>query len=338
MAHPTYIRNILREAPARWFDEPTKRNLTRSQIFIKCPVHANGNERTASLAVYIDKHRGFMPGDSRCMACNRKFKWDQLFKYLTGKEAVDHESDDYTINFFANDVETDDIDNDQKELTSYNNMLPWPIKENWRGISGELVNIVGGRIMLYTFPDSKDQIQNLYLPVFVNNHLYGGVRCNIIKSGKRNYFNTPGIWSLHHGIFPYDYATKMIKVKNYSCLVLVEGPRDALNCIQHDIPAVCLLGASAWSENKADLVLNTGVKTIITAFDPDEAGDKLTANVYDSLKHEINVKRFSFPKNEEKIDPGNMSNYLDILKRFKQVTSLYREAVSNPMESTYVGN
>lgn len=333
MANPAYVRKILSEAPPRWFDDPHRRGLEKSQVFIRCPIHKGGNERTASLNIYLERHRHYAPGDGKCMGCKRQFKWGDVFKYVTGQELADHESDDYTYDIFSDAVlkEIDGGEEGARDPLGYSLMHPWPTNEDWRTISGELVNIVGGRLMMYTFPESRDQIQNLFLPAFINKKLYGGVRCNIVKSGKRNYFNTPGTWSLSHGIFPYDYTSLMLRVKKFTCLVLVEGPRDALNCIQYGIPAMCLLGASAWSDQKADLIIRTGAQNIITAFDPDEAGDMLTRQVYAGLRDEINVQRFGFPRdittpNGDALDPGNMNQVPQVLHRFQSVVNQFRIA------------
>jgi DNA primase len=189
--------------------------------------------------------------------------------------------------------------------------MMWDEGQPWRTVSGKLLR----KINAGTMYDVQLKRIFVYLPCKVNNTVVGFIRANVVKQGKANYFNSDGAWTFKRGLFPYDFVKGMIRKRKYRTVVLVEGPRDALKCIQYGIPAIACLGASNWSDMKTELILaltELNVDTVITAFDPDEAGVKLTSTVYAALKDEIKVRQFKFP---EDVDPGSMPK--DIAVRLK---------------------
>ena len=208
------------------------------------------------------------------------------------------------------------LEEPEERSSFYPNAIPWLPVEDWRGIKGKLLNKIGAGIIY----DHDNDTTMAYLPCKVNGVEVGGIRANIVKKGKRNYFNTKGSWTADKGLFPLDYTLKLINRRNLKTLVLVEGPRDALRCLQYGIPAAAILGCGNWNDIKADIVLMTGVERLITAMDGDKAGKRATKKVFASLKSELTVRNFDFSKfesiEESKRDPGGCPTW--VLKKLKQ--------------------
>jgi 5S rRNA maturation endonuclease (ribonuclease M5) len=120
----------------------------------------------------------------------------------------------------------------------------------------------------------------MYLPCHINGELVGYIKARLEKHDtKPSYINASGKWSKTHGLFPFDYAVKVMKRKKSSTMILVEGPRDALRLLQMGIPAMCILGTQSFSQNKAKLLELAGITRVVLFFDGDEAGIKATEKV-----------------------------------------------------------
>jgi hypothetical protein len=278
---------------------------------IQCfnPEHKGGQETKPSFRVNLVKNGKFRAGSGRCHTCGMYIpSWDKVMAGIHRPDLVRHEtefeSDENITLAKVDEVEKNILGEDEGNFTYVNDTIPWPRHQIWRGIKGELVNDIGGKLYF----DDEQETQLLYLPCMVNGVEVGGVRANIEKRGKSNYFNTPGSWTKTLGLFPYDYTLQMLEETGIRTLVLTEGVRDPLNSLQFGIPALAILGVQNWSETKAELILNLPIDRVVLAFDPDEAGDMATKNVYKTLKDEIPCRRFDFSKYGDNIDPGCMSS------------------------------
>lgn len=297
-----FVLAQLNRLPARWGVE-----VRGKYSWLRCPYHKDGNESTPSLAVNLERKvtskGSFEVGSARCHGCGTFVpRWGVLAQKLE-LVAESFGSDDSAGVIFTSDTDAAMLgEGTNIHLPNMANMLPWNPEEDWRTINGKLMVRVGAKLMF------NEQIERMqaYLPCYVNEAHVGGVRANLKKRGKRNYFNTDGEWVRDVGLYPYDYVSRMLRRNKWKTLVLVEGARDALKAIQSGIPALGILGTGNWSESKAELALALNVKRIITAFDPDEAGDKATKNVHRMLKGEIWIRKFTFP--EPDMDPGNMTD------------------------------
>lgn len=299
---PSFYQNFVQSLPSAAGVE-----IHRDFAFIRCPFHKGGQERTPSMKLSFVAGKRYQPGSGRCFACNHTFTLDEIASAwgLKGYAASNISSE---IILEVSDSDTDVMLGKAKETfgLDMSSMLPWDKTLDWRGIKGTLVSKVGGR--LYSNPDIR--ANQLYLPVFVDFMHIGGIRANIVKQGKRNYFNTKGSWA-SDVLFPYDY------VKEHSSsriIVLVEGPRDALNLLQHGIPALALLGAGNWCKRKELLTLGLDPKFVVTALDPDEAGIAGTKKIFASLQNLVDIKMFKMTEGE---DPGNLS--LVRIKHLKRI-------------------
>jgi hypothetical protein len=273
--------------------------------------HKGGMESDPSFRVNLVKNGNFRAGSGRCHTCGMFIgSWPKILEAIKRPDLIiadsQFEEDEYIS--VKGDKKGKLLDNllgsdDDTAFMATKDFIPWPEHRIWRGIQGKLVAKIGGKLYF----DEELETQMLYLPCIVNGQEVGGIRANIEKRGKLNYFNLPGDWVKNKGLFPYDYTLKMLEKTGIRTLVLTEGVRDPLNSIQNSIPSMAILGTNNWSEVKVEFVLSLPIDRIVLAFDPDEAGEKATKMVYKTLKDEIPVRRFDFSKYGDDIDPGCMS-------------------------------
>lgn len=293
---------------------PSSRRGTMKQgnFWMCCPYHSNGNERTPSFKINLS-NSDIPIGHGWCFSCGANKSWNDIAKDFNLKQFKS--SDNYeenTSGIFSNEDEENLLGvSKNKSLDS----IPWPKDQEWRGISGKLINKLGG-LMFYS-PIVKDT--QLYLPVNVMEENMGGINCVLErKKGQKGYFNTPDLKSLK-SLFPYDYISK----HNDGIVAMCEGPRDALNLIQYGIPAVSIIGTGTvkgkgrGAENKANLILALDPKLVLLMFDADEAGKLAEEAMLEKLKYKVNVKAIHLKSGN---DPANLSK--------KQVAKVYEYALS----------
>lgn len=281
-----------------------------------CQWHrlADGSrEHTGSFIINLVKNGRYQAGTGRCFSCSKYIGDLRIIcdPALEGVAAnVDDEPDEQIISLF--DEKTQLMVSDEDTIMNVSSAIKWNEFEDWRGIKGKILKFIDAKLIF------EEEYQNLmiYLPCVVNKQFVGGIKGNLIKKGKRNYYNQSGVWTKEVGLFPYDSALKIMKRVQASTLVLVEGPRDALRCLQFGIPAVAILGTSNYSEFKEELIVSSGAKRVITAFDGDAAGKKVTKEVYQSLRNEIDVFNFDFSKYGEDVDPGNAP--MKVIRKLKR--------------------
>lgn len=253
---------------------------------IRCPFHAGGNERTPSLSINLE---GNYKGHWYCFGCGVKGSWNKLAKEIKLRRVSDNGFSDI-------DVPTIPDEAPQFEI---NGSEPVPNGFVWRNIRSDVLQKINARI-LYTIYGKK-----VYLPIEMYSETVGGITCAMKKS-KTSYIydKTP----VHKYWFPFDYVASL----SPSHLVLVEGPRDALNLIQNGIPALANLGGIySWNEEKIKYVMDLDPKIVVLAFDPDEVGQKLTAAVSDKLRRlfqpHVRFEMNAESSHSEKEDPGNLT-------------------------------
>lgn len=264
-------------------------------IFIRCPWHAEGNERTGSLRINLDESAASV-GAFNCFGCPKKGPWRRLARKL-GLRQFKHEYESEVVG--VTDRWDDELlGSDPEEQVVLPKGFVWPAQQEWRGIKGGLLADLGG--IHYLAPGIE--VPSLFLPAYVHDKLVGGVRCLIEPDEYpkiEKYKNTPGKWSSRN-FFPYDYMRRH-KPKT---IVLVEGPRDALNLIQHGVPALCNFGAyNSWSSKKVELVLDIDPELVVLGFDPDKEGRRANRKIKRELLKWLPVKKLKLPKGK---DPGKL--------------------------------
>lgn len=252
-------------------------------------------------------------GHAFCFACRAKGNWNWLAPKIGLRKLKGAQ-----INTVHVGAETTKELLNPVDHTNYHNSgvsVPWPIEETWRGISGTLLNRMGA--YKYYSPMADDL--QLHIPVKVNNQQVGGVNAVIERTPdtKIAYWNLPGEWA-KTSLFAYDTAREMLdSTKGPRILLIGEGPRDALNPLQHNLAAVATLGTT-WSQERVNLILELEPDVVLVGTDNDEPGEKLARKISRSLKGKTTVHRVKFPQRTitdpetgattvEKWDPGKLT-------------------------------
>lgn len=255
-------------------------------IWIRCPYHGGGNERTASMRIRVDSN--YRIGSHKCFGCHRwSSDWNELAKTL-GLRQTKLSDQVYT----AGDFSFEDMDFEE-ELPDISQMQPWPSTQDWRGISGKTLALMQARM------EYRRRVM-LYLPVHVHKKYVGGIHCELVVTqemkdrGQLSYVNVSGTWSKKN-LFGYDIAKK-----RRGPLWVVEGPRDTGKLIQLGGRVVGLLGSYV-GQSKIELIESLDPPMIIIATDPDAAGDKAAAALEERIEF-IPTVRVNFPKDKDAAD------------------------------------
>lgn len=231
-------------------------NFERNLIWIRCPYHNGGNERTPSFKINLDGSR-FEVGTGYCYACKKRTVWNELADKL-GVQQLKPSSLVHGVGTFSfNDMGA--------TLPDLSTMLDWP-EQDWRTINPSTLKDYGAKLEL------RHGEVYLYLPVHIRKTYVGGIHCamSITKEekadGKKAYLNVDGQWSAT-SVFGYNQAKRM-----RGPLIVVEGPRDTLRVAQLGGRVIGLLGAAVTPE-KIKLITSLDPPYVIGLTDPDEAGD-----------------------------------------------------------------
>ena len=291
-------------------------------IWITCPYHGGGNEKSPSLKITIDSG-SYAPGGWICFGCSpqRHGDWNKIAVKLGLRKKGDDEDAPYAAEIstaLKSKLLGDDDDNSPMQ-TLHDKIAREPLiqrSQPWRGIKGWLLNDLEARVSMLNSSGLITEYTRVYLPVHVNNKWKGGIFCSWTDKSNLKYENEKHV--TQEILFPYDYVAKKLKElpPRERKLVLVEGPRDALNLLQNDVMALANLGGeTVWSEEKSELIMDLDVAVLVIATDPDTVGNSLANLVKRQLSNTIGkIMRFKMEvKYSEKgrviskEDPGNLS-------------------------------
>ncbi len=280
-------------------------DFTRSQdsVWVCCPVPEHGGEKTQSFKINIE---GQFIGSHFCFGCRSVGKWADTCRVL----GLPREAQFLTETNIADSFNQFDLDSmfagAKPKPKDAHEVVRWERKDDWRGISGKLLHKLEATI------EWQDSLPKLILPVLMNKKKVGFVTCNIEKDmtpGALNYINSRGRWA-QDALFPYDYVKRWITRDNLDTITIVEGPRDTLHLCQEGYPTVGTLGSNNWSKRCAMYVKSLGVKYAVIMADPDNAGDKLEADIYDDLGDSMHLKTVHLkrlPNGKKQEDPADLS-------------------------------
>lgn len=282
-------------------------------LMVCCPFHG---ERNPSCGVYMVTGMEVPFGFWHCFGCGEKGHWNKFAEKAGLEGFKDFQLVEGSANEFLNQLKKkenkmfgDNHTTIRQLMKSMNSpsYFPWDKRVEWRGFPGSIIHSIDGYNLVDRWKGDHSEL-TLFFPVKIKNKYYGGVRALLKKkSGRTSYVNTVGDWANDYGLFPYDYVRKMIKVRGFDFVVLVEGPRDALRLIMNGIPALSVLGANNFSDIKMKLVLSLGVETVYMMPDNDQGGTKMKNAIKDCFQEHNGIivpKNIGLPK--EKDDKGNL--------------------------------
>lgn len=291
------------------------------EITILCPFHPDKNP---SLNVHIGTKK--MPGIFKCWSgkCGAKGGWNKLAaalrlksyngKYLnsdnranTAKTVTGTNNGD--VNFFEV-LERSIVSQppvQMKELRRLHGTGALPEDFQWRGVTGKLLEAIGGRY----YYDRKLDTDFLYFPLTINNEYKGYTLCALDRSNPKvlkyqTFANT------QETFFLYDHLPPNGPV------ALVEGHFDAIRLFSLGIPVLAIFGTENWSTIKKELLIAKCPSKVLVCFDGDEAGYKASIEIFNDLRAGVNVDIFYLPyfeKKEDRLDPGNMPT--DMVKQLE---------------------
>lgn len=243
---------------------------------VQCPFHKNGQETHPSLMVNLEDPR-FEEGFHYCLSCSAKGSWNALAEALDLEKTQDSKKRLNSLKI--KQLKLKQVDKFKKDTAV---SLPWTPSDNWRGVDGKLLTKLNARLRLE--PKTKDK--QIDLPVLmlgrVVGHIYGALQKKPKELGS-SYINSPGPW-VKKALFPFDVAVNMLKASNNPLpFCLVEGPRDALNLLQHGLPAAAILGCSNWSKSLIPILLTLRPTALVILMDGDAAGQAASTLIYNDL-------------------------------------------------------
>jgi DNA primase len=263
-------------------------------VWICCPFH---NESTPSLKVNVSGNQYL--GRFFCFGCKKSGSWNILCSKVQGLTPIENENTIKNEMDFSFKSRREEEYPDIEEL---NRMIPWPEHKEWRGIPGTT-------LVKYDAKVEKGRHDDVYLrfPVMYGKEYVGYIRALGRKpkrfsdgSKEMGYINSPGEWA-SKALFGYNQARS--KTLRKEPLWVVEGPRDTLNVATHGGRVVGLIG-SAIGPDKISLIIQLDPPFIISATDPDQAGDTANEKLFEAFKGLIPIKRVKF---EDNTDPADLT-------------------------------
>jgi 5S rRNA maturation endonuclease (ribonuclease M5) len=266
--------------------------LKGDSAWICCPYHAGGMEKTPSMSVPIKNDSKFK-NRFYCFACNKKAHWNDLADIYHLPKISGYKSKG------ESDFNFDSFKETSSDVYIFDNSFPWGKHVEWRGIDGKVVSEYGGLVFM------RNDEQRLFLPVNMFGEMVGGItaltrnpdRDNSGKKTELSYVNSKGNWR-NTSFFGYDIAAKQ-----KGPLVLVEGPRDTLQCYSAGMRVVGTLGSS-FAETRKELlnIMSNRPSYLILMFDNDEAGNKIAEEVIDLCSDDFRCVHVMLKKNKDPCD------------------------------------
>lgn len=299
MAIDAFILNQLKTV-----EQDRKLTVLGSEAKIRCPWHANGQERNPSLGILLAPEKKWPAGVFHCFSCGVGGGWNKLAEKLglikLSKAGIREVSASAILDW----AEATGEDSTLSSLS----MPEWP-SIDWRSIHCDTLRRYNARRTIL----GRESF--LYLPVHFYGEERGGIRCRLDKvKGENSYLNTRGEWSSRY-FFGFDQANE--KSMRKQPLWVVEGPRDALNIAQFGGRVVALIGASN-TKTKIRLIEDLDPPSVIIATDPDEAGDAAADAVRSVVGAYLPTKRLVFKKGT---DPADLtrSQVTKIIKAMRKI-------------------
>lgn len=293
-----------------------------NNLWIPCPYHAGGHERTPSMKVNISEPE-YGIGNAFCFGCGAHPKWNELAETLGMRKMRKSEMyEEYArLNLSAEQLEYI-LDEKPPESRVHHDRVPWPSNKVWRTIPGSILSELGSEMTIDRFGHLK-----LVLPVVVNGVWRGEITCLMEKSPSKkvpSYINKKGPWR-QSALFPYDYVQKRIRKDSFKIVFLCEGPRDSLRLNSCGAHALALLGSStSWTEAKGNMVLALDPDVVVLAFDPDEPGQKAYRKANHFFNDKVKTIHLTFQGSD---DPATMTaeEVHDVIRRIRRKRKSHKD-------------
>lgn len=289
-------------------------------LWIRCPYHGGGRERTPSMQVTVDYANRYF-AKAKCHGCGARVHYNELatqfnlqkidknFKAVGNRQLSFREK----LKNRTQKREKEIVHQEFKRST-----FEWPIDRDWRTIPGKYVIAEGAELA-----ETRDALDEprLIFPVTLYGEIKGYIYA-MISDPRRDadgrkidtpYINSSGPWK-EKIVVGFDQARKELKKHPNKPLWIVEGPRDRLHMIAAGCIVIANIGSS-FSKEKAELIKLLNPKRLLVASDADEAGEKLADSILEHLNGAIKMTKINWPKGK---DPCNINR-----ERLAQINKRY---------------
>lgn len=292
-----------------------------AEIWIRCPWHGGGRERTPSMRITVDEGSSFFR-KAKCHGCGKFAHYNEIAEHF-GLMKTDKNFKALGVKRlgFRNKIERIKAHDEGRDFKL--STFDWPLDRKWRTVPGKIV-IRNKGVLTDTRHDLEEP--RLAFPVNVWGETKGYIYA-LLHDPKRDatgkkievaYINSPGPWK-EKSVFGFDRARKLLKKYPDKPLWLVEGPRDRLWLEAAGCIAVSTLGSS-FSEEKSELIKILNPHRVLVASDNDEAGNDLAEDIKDHLDNHLALTRINWKEGQDPCDVA--------LKRLKQINERFTRETS----------
>lgn len=274
-------------------------------IQFNCPIHAGGQERNPSCGISIINQEGVPAGTVHCFTCGYTATLEQMISHCFGKDDDGVFGREWLIkNFLTISIENrkdiildlqrgnNKITNNyitEEELDSYRYYHPYMYK---RRLTDEVIEQFDvGYDNHFELKDKFGKVKSvLRCLTFPVRDINGNTLFIARRSVDIKFFHYPeGINKPVYGLYELPKDAKEV--------IVCESILNALTCYVYGKPAVALLGLG--TEYQYDQLRKLGCRKIITALDPDNAGQRATARLKKALNGSKLVTSYIIPEGKD---------------------------------------
>lgn len=274
-------------------------------IQFNCPIHADGQEKNPSCGILTVDKEGVPAGTVHCFTCGYTASLEQMISHCFGKDDEGAFGREWLIkNFLTISIENRkdiilDLQRDnnkitnnyitEEELDSYRYYHPYMYK---RRLTDEIIEKFDvGFDKHFELKDKFGKVKNvLRCLTFPVRDINGNTLFIARRSIDIKFFHYPeGVNKPIYGLYELPKDVKEV--------IVCEGILDALTCWVYGKPAVALLGLG--TEYQYDQLRKLGCRKIITALDPDTAGQRATARLKKALNGSKLVTSYMVPEGKD---------------------------------------
>lgn len=297
-----------------------RRKETSTDIMVSCPFHGNGHERHPSMGISkVDKkrlqgnvERVIPSGTCRCFTCGATMGFTYFVSRLFGFTDAGEYGKNWLIkNFISVEVEerkplelnlTRDKSAEEMsyvskdELSSYRYYHPYMKKRKFTDKMISLFDIgfdPSTNCMTMPVRDECGRVPFVY-------------RRSVVGKYFANAEDTP------RGSYLYGYFELMRVIKKYPDRVntvwVTEAPIDVVSAWQHGRFCVGTFTAQM-SDTQVNLLASLPVRSIVSAYDNDTAGDKATEKLYTMLRGRKLLHRMVHPEGAKDLNDINEEDW-----------------------------
>ena len=274
-------------------------------IQFNCPIHAGGQERKPSCGISTINKEGVPAGTVHCFTCGYTATLEQMISHCFGKDDDGVFGREWLIkNFLTISIENrkdiildlqrgnNKITNNyitEEELDSYRYYHPYMYK---RRLTDEVIEQFDvGYDNHFELKDKFGKVKSvLRCLTFPVRDINGNTLFIARRSVDIKFFHYPeGVNKPIYGLYELPKGAKEV--------IICESILNALTCYVYGKPAVALLGLG--TEYQYEQLRKLGCRKIITALDPDAAGQRATARLKKALNGSKLVTSYIVPEGKD---------------------------------------